>query len=407
VGTENGVYATTDGGKGWFELTGGLPTIAVRDLEIQAREHDLIIGTFGRGIWILDDYSALRGDAATLSEEAATLFPIRDALQYIPGDKWGGRRNSHHGAGWWQAENPPFGALITYHLRDGYQSAAKRRRKAEMAAEKAGEDTPYPSWDDLRAEDREEAPSVELTIRDAAGEVVRRMAVPAGKGLHRVAWDLRYRHPDPAGEKDDRHSNEPADGLLALPGEYTAELHARVDGELMAIAGPESFTVNELVLSTEVADDRAAVLAFQQQTARLIGQIDAAREHLSSLEDNLELLDAAFRDAPAATEALRQSVRVLQARRMDLAVRMNGDRSVSSRNEATPLGIRARANRVRRDGWGSRAAVGGQQREQLAIAERQFDAFMGDMQSLIEDYEALAEQATALGAPWSPGRMPR
>ncbi len=405
VGTERGVYFTRNGGENWQQLTGGLPPIAVRDLEIQAREHDLVVGTFGRGIWILDDYSALRTPAATLADAEATVFPIRDALQYIPGDKWGGGRNSHHGADWWQAENPAFGAMITYHLRDGYMSAAKARRKAEIKKEKAGEDTPYPAWDDLRAEDNEEAPSVEMTVRDASGAVVRRLAVPASQGVHRVAWDLRYRHPQKAGDEA-RTRGGPPKGLLALPGTYSVELHARVDGELKQIAAAQTFDVVPLPLSPEATKDPAALLAFQQQTARLVAAVDVAARHLSDLEDHLALLDQAFRDTPAAEETLRQQLRALQDRRLALTIRLNGDRSVSSRNEATPVSIRSRARRITQMGWGSQAPVGGQQREQYAIADRQFTALNAELASLLADFDALATRATELGAPWSPGRMP-
>ena len=73
------------------------------------------------------------------------------------------------------------------------------RREAEINVEKEGGDTPYPSWDDLRAEDREDEPAILFTITDAAGDVVRRITGPRDAGLHRVAWDLRYAAPDPGG----------------------------------------------------------------------------------------------------------------------------------------------------------------------------------------------------------------
>lgn len=406
VGTENGVYVTRDGGGHWMPLDSGLPTIAVRDLEIQAREQDLVVGTFGRGIYILDDYSPLRVSGEELDDTAATLFPIRDALQYIPGDKWGGRRNSHHGNGWWQADNPPYGALITYYLRDGYRTLAKQRREDEREREKAGEDTPYPDWERLRAEDDEEAPAVLLTVRDAGGTVVRRLPVPAARGLHRVAWDLRYRHPGKAAAEDEAGKDGPPKGLLATPGVYSAELAARVGGELESIAPPRQFVVSALPQSPEHSDDPAARLAFQQRSARLLNAVEAAGERLGALEEQLSLLDIALRDAPAAEEALRQALRQLQARRRELLRSLEGDRSLQRRNASAPVSIRARARRVAFMGWGSRAAPGAQQREQYVIAERQFEALMPALRELLADFEGLAARATALGAPWSPGRLP-
>ena len=92
VGTEFGVWFTTDGGERWVELTGGMPTIAVRDVEIQRREDDLVLGTFGRSFYVLDDYSPLRGlDDEVLAAEA-TLFAPRAADWYVEGSRSRRRR---------------------------------------------------------------------------------------------------------------------------------------------------------------------------------------------------------------------------------------------------------------------------------------------------------------------------
>ncbi len=405
VGSERGVYFTTNGGENWQKLGVGIPTISVRDIEIQSREHDLVVGTFGRGIYILDDFSPLRVPEGLLADVAATIFPIRDALQYIPGDKWGVARNSHRGDDWWQAENPPFGALITFHLRDGYKTLATKRRNAEIEMEKAGEDTPYPPWDDLRKEDRERAPTVELTILDANGDVVRRLAVPETKGVHRVAWDLRYRHPDPVGHEEEIQDGPPR-GLLALPGSYTAALHARIDGALMPIAEPVDFKVELLPLSPEHSAEPAELLAFQQKIARLIAAVNASSKTLAAMQKLLSDLDEALRDTPSADDQLRGKVRELQRRRDQLLVGLEGDRTVSSRNEATAMSISQRASYLEKSSWPSRSAPGGQQREQYAIAERQFSNFIRRLESLKVDITGLEERATELGAPWSPGRMP-
>src|SRR5207247_2306278 len=81
VGTEFGLFYTTDGGKKWTRLRSGLPPIPVRDLVIQKRENDMVVGTFGRGMYILEDYSPLRVEAQTKTQEAAIL-PVRTAYAY-------------------------------------------------------------------------------------------------------------------------------------------------------------------------------------------------------------------------------------------------------------------------------------------------------------------------------------
>ena len=84
LGTEFGLFATRDGGGSWVRLKGGLPTIAVRDLEIQRREDDLVLATFGRGFYILEDYSPLRRVDEAVVAGAAYLFPVKDPWAYIP-----------------------------------------------------------------------------------------------------------------------------------------------------------------------------------------------------------------------------------------------------------------------------------------------------------------------------------
>ena len=113
AGTEYGAFFTIDGGAHWVQLKGGLPTIAVRDMVVQARESDLVIATFGRGFYVLDDISALRQIKAESLEQAATLFPVKDALLYIERHPLGGPKKGYQGEAFYTADNPPYGAVFT------------------------------------------------------------------------------------------------------------------------------------------------------------------------------------------------------------------------------------------------------------------------------------------------------
>jgi photosystem II stability/assembly factor-like uncharacterized protein len=194
AGTEFGIYATLDGGKHWLKMTGGLPTISFRDLEIQERETDLVGASFGRGIFILDDYSPLRlmVEAPSLTDGTARLFPVKTALSYIPMRPLDSSGKGCLGETFFLAPNPPFGAIFTYELKDGLKSAAETRRDEEAKLAKEGKAVTFPGWDELRKEENEEKPAIVLTIAAADGSVVRRFTGPAEAGLHRVAWDLRY-----------------------------------------------------------------------------------------------------------------------------------------------------------------------------------------------------------------------
>ncbi|MEL7488545.1 MAG: glycosyl hydrolase, partial [Pseudomonadota bacterium] len=282
VGTEFGLFYSRNGGENWTQLKTKFPTISVRDLEIQRRENDLVVGTFGRGVYVLDDYSPLRADADKVAEAEATLFPVRDAWAYMEGDLWGGRggAKASNGDDFWVAENPPFGAVFTYVLRDGLQSLFDTRRKRENKIKEDGGDTPYPTWDELRSEDREDEPAILITITDTAGNTVRRFTAPHTEGLHRVAWDLRYSAPDPVtlSKGETTNLDQGPVGPMALPGVYTATIAKRINGVVTALSEPQSFTVKALELSPETTGDRAALLAFQQETADTARAVLGARD---------------------------------------------------------------------------------------------------------------------------------
>ena len=161
MGTEFGAYVTLDGGARWFKMTGGVPTIAVRDFAIQKRERDLVIGTFGRGFYVLDDYTALRGLTRTTLEQPAVLFGTRTALAFIEKQQLGGRGKASLGDAFYTADNPPFGAVFTYYLKDELRKTRKDlRHDREKQAEKDGKVAAYPSKDELRAEAWEAKPAV-------------------------------------------------------------------------------------------------------------------------------------------------------------------------------------------------------------------------------------------------------
>ena len=134
VGTEFGLYFTKIGGEKWLRLNAGLPTIMVRDLAINRQMDDLVIGTFGRGIYVLDDYSPLRVATAETMQKETAIFPVKTALSYLPNSKFGAENNI--GQGMWVAQNPPFGATITYNLKDGYRT--KRQERQQRSGRRSG-----------------------------------------------------------------------------------------------------------------------------------------------------------------------------------------------------------------------------------------------------------------------------
>ncbi len=159
VGTEFGLFFTTDGGQKWIRLRNNLPTIAVRDLAIQERENDLVLGTFGRGFYVLDDYSALRQVSAAVFQRDGHIFATKTATLAVPET---GRARGSQGEQLWMGENLPEGAVLTYWVREAPRTQRQRRQDAARAAEQKKETPPYPSQAELTAEADEEPPQTFL-----------------------------------------------------------------------------------------------------------------------------------------------------------------------------------------------------------------------------------------------------
>jgi photosystem II stability/assembly factor-like uncharacterized protein len=409
VGTEFGAFFTQDRGATWSALKGGLPTTQVRDLAIQERDGDLVLATFGRGFYVLDDYRPLRAATKAVLDAEATLFPVRDAWMYIPAAPNGGRGKAFFGDRFFTAPNPPFGAVFTYYLKDDLKSLRKKRLDDEKAKEKKGEDTPYPSWDALRAEDREEEPAIVLTVSDSDGNVVRRLTGPASAGFSRVAWDLRY----PSFEPTSLATPEIAPwdrlpgGPLAAPGRYTVALAKRVGGVTTPLGTPQSFQAVPLGEASLPPADRKALITFETWTGKLqravLGAVRAAEEAQSRLDH----LKKALADAPEAKPALADALRDLQTRLKDIQVALSGDSTIGSRSEPTPPSIVDRVQTIVSGHWDATSAPTATHRRNYEILTQEFPPVLAKLRTLVlTDLKRLEDQADASGAPWTPGRVP-
>ena len=407
VGTEFGLFVTQDGGGNWSQLKNNFPTIAVRDIEIQQRENDLVVGTFGRGIYVLDDYTALRTKESLLADEQ--LFPVRDPWLYVEGDLWSDREKGSMGAEFFTSPNPPFGAVMTYYLKDGVQSRQAIRREREIEIEQAGGDTRYPDWDAVREEDLEEDPAVFLVVRDSDGKVVRQVAGDAEKGLHRTAWDLRLPPPDPISleVQDERpYWEQQPVGPLALPGTYNARLALQLDGVLQEVGVSQAFTIKALENSPEITGDRRALQAFQIKAADMRRAVSGSVSALAEIEVRLAHVRAAIVQTPLVGEAERTVLREIAARLADINVAINGDAAVSSRNEPVPVSIAKRASVIYGGLVFSQSPVAGLYKESYQIAATEFSAALASLRLLDADLSALEASLEVKGAPWTPGRIP-
>jgi len=207
AGTEFGIFFTVNGGRGWVQLRSGTPTIPFRDLELQRRENDLVCATFGRGFYVLDDYTPLRHIEPRILAQKGLLFPPRDAriydeLGYVPA-----------AFGNFTTPNPPFGATLHYYL-------------GEVLT-------------------RSDSEKIVLAITDAKGQPVRQITGPTTAGLHRVVWDLRgSSQPQKKESRQGRRRSRP--GALVEPGEYTISLLKVVNSQETSLGKSQTIQVKPL-----------------------------------------------------------------------------------------------------------------------------------------------------------------
>ncbi len=405
AGTEFGLFVTLDGGKKWLRLKGGLPTIAVRDLAIHRGVDDLVVGTFGRGFYVLDDYSPLRG-LKTESMPPAALFPARDAALYVPATPYGLRGKAFLGESFYAADNPPFGAVFTYRLGEEVRTKKQTRR----AAEKKGGDR-FPTKDELRAEAEEEAPAILLTVTDADGKAVRTLTGPTAAGFHRVAWDLRdpavtLPRGRPAEADDDVFADEPG-GSLVLPGKYTVALAKRVDGVVTPLAGPVAVNVAVEGAEKMQAGDLAGLREFQQKLSRLRRAVSGALSAATELSGRLEQVKQSLDRTPAAKAEWKKTVRDLEKRNRDVLRALRGDVVLAARNENTPPSISDRVNYAVSSSRQALAKPTATQREAYRIAGEEFTQELAKLKALIEvNLRQLEKDMEEAGSPWTPGRLP-
>ncbi len=411
AGTEFGLYFTLDRGGKWIELEGGMPPIAVRDLAIQTRENDLVAATFGRGFYVLDDYTPLRGLTAEALEQPAILFPTKDPWMFIESDPLSGEGKGSQGHAFYTAPNPPLGAVFTYYLKEGLQSRLERRQDRDKKAVKEGTAPAIPTWDELRAEEREQEPKIVLLVADEDGQPVRRVDGKTAKGTHRVTWDLRYPASIPVqlgGGERRRGFGRPPQGPLVAPGRYHVTLAQLVDGVWTELAGPQTFTAKPLAQGTLPAADRDQLVAFQRQTAKLqravLGSVRASAE----AQTRIDHLRKAAWETPALPSAVLDRIDQAEAALKDLAIRFEGDDLLGRHNEPTGPSIVERVQGIIRGHWSSTSSATAAQHRAYEIADRDFRPLVEALRKLVEtDLAAIEAELEAAGAPWTPGRLPR
>lgn len=391
VGTEFGLWASLDGGKEWTKFKKGIPTIAIRDLEIQERENDLVMASFGRGFFILDDYSLLR----EINEESLTkdhdLYPVKDALSYVQHNPESRSLGNMH----FTSPNPPYGAVISYYNKSSAQSLKQQRASAEKEMIKKKEPVYYPDWEAMNAENRESRPTMVLSIKDVNGNVVRRIMGPASKGIHRVAWDLRL-----AGSGQGRQ----AVGPPAAPGHYAVSLAKVINGQWTEIPGEQSFHVVRWVNGSLPMANPADLTAFQNEVFGLRKRISRLNTVLGAATEDMEKLQQLLMQQGESNGTSYAKANEIEHQLRDMDIALNGNRFAVSKMELIAPSPSARLGRIARSFYSYRGQPTQTNRDSFVIAKQETEALIDQLKSLIQkEIEPLEKKAKDMGIEYYAG----
>lgn len=405
LGTEYGIYFTVNKGTNWIKLDEGVPTIPFRDLELHQRDDDLVGATFGRGLYLLDDYSPLRQISEVVGAKQHALFAVRDAWWYNPNVPMQAKEMPTAGSTSYTAANPPFGAVFTYYLGDLPKTAKEDRQKKEKALDKQLASVPFPSWEQLRMEQKETGASVLLLVRDEKGEPVRWIEGANRPGLSRVNWDLRLAPPNPINLSTPAFqppwAGDPQ-GPLVKPGTYSVELFVLNDGALKSQGAAQKFNVKPV---RAIADaDLEVIASFQSETSKLYRQVAGASRKLGEVGEKLRFMNAALKRTAAASPELFETLEKLSGNLADLRMRLTGDRVLGRMNEASTPAIMGRIGQVIYGHWDTTQLPTETMKRNIEIGTSGFNTFQADFKLFIEELSAYEVALERAGAPWTPGR---
>lgn len=405
AGTEFGCFTSVDGGANWVQLSAGLPTICVRDMAIQKRENDLVLGTFGRGFYVLDDYTPLRKLSKDVMDQDAAIFPIKTALAYVESNPLGLRGVGSQGASMYAAPNPEFGATFTYYVKESPKSPKALRQEKEQEAKDAGRAIDYPTYEEFVLEDTYESAYLLFVVKDANGSEVRKMKRPASTGVQRATWNLRYPATSPIelsqGEVG-RYSN-PNEGPLALAGQYTVELWQADNGAFTQLVAATPFEVKALENSS-LDRQTVANIAFKREVQELRRKLLGSGNQQGELDGRLRHIKTAIQTYPGADLAWMEEVKALEALSHDIGMAMWGDSHKSRRDVEIVPGTGMRVENIVWNTWYSTSDPTTTNKDQYALAQEEYASIRTQLDALKARVETLEAALDEKNIPYTPSR---
>jgi photosystem II stability/assembly factor-like uncharacterized protein len=401
--TEFGIWFSIDAGSNWVQFKGGLPVISFRDLAIQQRENDLVAASFGRGFYILDDYSVLRHVSSAQMKQEGTLFPVRKAWWYIERNLLGSNQKASQGDAWFTADNPPFGAVFTYYLKDSYETKTAERQKEEKLLAGRSKDIPFPGWEELEEEKNQDSLKIWVHIHDQHGNFIRSITGPSKKGFHRVSWNLQL--PSTLALQQTVSEWEPKMPMVP-PGIYTATLLKQIDGFFTELSGPVQFEVEQMRKGVLEGAEAEAVAAFWKEVLEMRRAISAAGMALRNAANKVDLMRRALGLTPTPPQEVDSMIQIVRLELIDLDKLLNGSPVKREIGEKRPPTINDRLSFVLAGTAQSTYGPTPAHKQSLQLATQQFEAIRDRLNEVrFTKIPAIENALSEAGSPWFDGQV--
>jgi len=400
--TEFGIYFTLNGGGHWTKL-GGSPTISFRDLAIQKRENDLVGASFGRGFYVLDDYSFLREMNANSLTSGSAIFPVKTAKKFYKRDMTGSQ-----GAGFYTGDNPPYGATFTYLLPEFPKTEIALRKKKEKELAKSNQNIPFPGWDALAKQSDEDdgKTNVWLTVKTMDGEVINRVKGSGNKGLNRSTWNLRFASKNAVRTEEQSGGGGffRRGGTEVPAGEYTVTVEKEYNGEWETLAGPETFSVEPLLKPALTPKPATEIMAFKKDMDKVRAAVTAAGIRMDNLMAKSDALQTAYDRADRYSPIVAKQLRELHSQLKGLEMQMDGNPAKDEIGERNNPTLRDRMFTAYRGLMSSHGPTGTSM-QNLEIAKKEFEKMRISLNDIHESIIPQLEiELVKLGVPWIEGQ---
>ena len=396
IGTEYGIFFSINAGEKWIKLKGGMPVIPVRDLTIQRRENDLVAATFGRSFYVFDDIQVFRDLSEQTFESEATLFSTRNTWWYIPRSHLGfyGKKASQ-GEAHYVAENPEYGAVFTYYIKESYKSPSALRKEKEKALGDE-ENISFPGWEAIASEANEEEMKIWISITDDSGKLIRKIPANTSKGFHRTAWDLRYASTNAVGMGQ---SNPQGRGILVPPGSYYGQLQKEHKGKIVELS--EKIKVDLVPLHKPSLENprKAKSEEFIAKFRKLAGDYTAFTKMLNRASKNQQAIETAYKQAAIQDQGMADRLQKNRQRRVRLEEQVWGNSAKRKIGEKTRPTISDRYYAVASAIQGSTYGPTTTAVQSLSIASNELIAYEAELAKILEEQKAVAKAIYQLGGP--------